>query len=260
MLDERFSYLVMKFLHHKVNQTIRDIILHMVKNINQQLRKAFSTDLELLTKSDNENDRIISDLLEDLRNKLSLDEDTVVNDIVTEHIVSNKSINKAFSSFHKETLKDIERLGLYPYMKDTDPELYEITGGEVYMIKLRSVFDSLDEAKPWCERMRNEKEPHIEILPTIVGAWVPFGGNTEVIPEKDHANKQLAESMRKYYENLHLKNQFESKKTESDRELLKKHNVTDIKERLRRKYLHKNQDKIKEEFKEFHVDKDDNSQ
>ena len=251
IINERFNFIVMKFLHYQVNQTIRAMFTHMSKNINQQVRKAFNSDIESLGRTKNEEDKIIADLLEEIMKKIQLEEEECdINKCVSEYLISNDQISGSFRSFYNNKIKLIENDSRFLDLEHSNPRLHKISGGEIHMFKLRGGFEDFNDAKKWAQEQRDTKESHIDGTTVMIGGWGPFNPNTDTI-QSDHANKELANIMQKYNDNIHMRNQFQRKKIEQDRMRSHDKSSSCIRDKLRRKLGLRRKLKTQKELKEF---------
>lgn len=75
-------------------------------------------------------------------------------------------------------------------------------------IKVRGVFDTLQEAQNRSEKLRKLENNKFSIFVAQVGCWCPWSPNPEHIENQEFAETELNTLMKKYEENQENKNQF----------------------------------------------------
>tara|TARA_Y100000389_G_C17389712_1_gene479154 strand:+ start:208 stop:1032 length:825 start_codon:yes stop_codon:yes gene_type:complete len=82
-------------------------------------------------------------------------------------------------------------------------------------IKVRGVFDTIQEAQTRSEKLRKLENNKFSIFVAQVGCWCPWSPNPEHIENQEFAETELNTLMKKYEENQENKNQFfEQRKSE----------------------------------------------
>jgi hypothetical protein len=124
-------------------------------------------------------------------------------------------------------------------LKKKDGTSYDVRG-----IKVRGVFDTMEEAQKRCEQIRKfDKNFHVFV--GEVGKWLPWNDNPENAKEENYANKELNKLMKDYLsEQDKAKEYHETRKKDMIEKALK-----DVEER---KKQNKNDDKIKIKTKKNH--------
>jgi len=77
-------------------------------------------------------------------------------------------------------------------LKKQDGSSYDVRG-----IKIRGVFDSMEEAQKRCEQIR-KFDSNFHVFVGEVGKWLPWNDNPENAKEEDYANKELNKLMKDY--------------------------------------------------------------
>ena len=75
-------------------------------------------------------------------------------------------------------------------------------------LKVRGVYDSIDEAKARSEKLRKLENNKFSIYIAQVGCWCPWSPNPEDITDQEFAETELNTLMHKYQENLDNKAEF----------------------------------------------------
>lgn len=87
-------------------------------------------------------------------------------------------------------------------------------------IKVRGVFDTIQEAQARSEKLRKLENNKFSIFVAQVGCWCPWSPNPEHIDNQEFAETELNTLMKKYEENQENKNQFfEQRKSEMKRSI-----------------------------------------
>jgi hypothetical protein len=77
-------------------------------------------------------------------------------------------------------------------LKKQDGSSYDVRG-----IKVRGVFDSMEEAQKRCEIIR-KFDSNFHVFVGEVGKWLPWNDNPENAKDEDYANKELNKLMKDY--------------------------------------------------------------
>jgi hypothetical protein len=93
-------------------------------------------------------------------------------------------------------------------------EFQEHNGGltSVRAIKIRGVYDTLDEARERCKVLRTLDNGLFNIYVAHVGCWLPWSPHPDEIADSVFADNQLNCLMQKYQENCRLRNDFYQKR------------------------------------------------
>ena len=269
LTDTKYTYLVSAFVHHKTNTLTESILSYMARIINNKITSCFdcllssiideTVDVDVEEAEDTEVDEEKAAQLkenEDLReflfrfrDQLLLSEEQDVLEILSNNLVNIGDSNVKFSQALGEFMEANKSNPDYFDMEQTDPRLYAITGGEIHMVKLRGAFNDHVEAEKWCTTHRDEKEPHINSITLSIGGWAPFNPNVNSI-DADHANSKLNDAMQKYQDNVHIRNSFKRQQFSRDQAVMAAPNAS-VRDRLRKKLIKKNRDKIKHQFSQF---------
>jgi len=132
-------------------------------------------------------------------------------------------------------------------LKKQDGSSYDVRG-----IKVRGVFDSMEEAQKRCEMIR-KFDPNFHVFVGEVGKWLPWNDNPENAKDEDYANKELNKLMKDYLseqnkakEYHELRKQDMVAKALKDLEERKKKN-TDVNETSNKKVAKKKQNNLTNE-------------
>jgi hypothetical protein len=77
-------------------------------------------------------------------------------------------------------------------LKKQDGSSYDVRG-----IKVRGVFDSMEDAQKRCEQIR-KFDSNFHVFVGEVGKWLPWNDNPENAKEEEYANKELNKLMKDY--------------------------------------------------------------
>ena len=77
-------------------------------------------------------------------------------------------------------------------LKKKDGSSYDVRG-----IKVRGVFETMEEAQKRCEQIR-KFDPNFHVFVGEVGKWLPWNDNPENAKKEDYANKELNKLMNDY--------------------------------------------------------------
>jgi hypothetical protein len=147
----------------------------------------------------------ISKLLDGLSEKYKDDQDSI--NIIREnhaHFFSNKELQEQYKFF-----KSI-------HLDDMDKEFYGLNEYKTSIrgIKVRGVFDTVNDAKIRAEVLKRMGDK-FDIFVGQVGCWCPWSPNPEDLQDQEYAETELNTLMKKYKENMTLRDvEFEERKTE----------------------------------------------
>ena len=94
-------------------------------------------------------------------------------------------------------------------MDDLEREFHETNDFQTSMrgIKVRGVYDTLEEAKFRSEQLR-KKDKKFSIYIAQVGCWCPWSPNPDSIADQEFAETELNTLMKNYQENIENKTEF----------------------------------------------------
>jgi len=139
----------------------------------------------------------ISTLLDNLSNKYPDDKD-MINAIRDNHsfLFNHTELNEQFKFFKSTNSTDIEN----------DFHRENNFSTSIRGIKVRGVFDTIDEAKNRCEFLK-KIDNKFDIYIGQVGCWCPFSPNPNDLENQEYSETQLNTLMKQYKKNMEDKDQ-----------------------------------------------------
>lgn len=112
-------------------------------------------------------------------------------------LYDSSMIQESYKYFVQDMMDDLER------------EFYETNDFQTSMrgIKVRGVYDTLEEAKFRSEQLR-KKDKKFSIYIAQVGCWCPWSPNPDSIADQEFAETELNTLMKNYQENIDNKTEF----------------------------------------------------
>lgn len=132
----------------------------------------------------------------------------------TELINQVEENNKYF--LNQDELQDQYKFFKNIHLKDMDDEFHKMNEYKTSIrgIKVRGVFDTMQEAKIRAEVLKRMGDK-FDIFVGQVGCWCPWSPNPEDLQDQEYAETELNTLMKKYKENMTLRDQeFENRKNE----------------------------------------------
>lgn len=84
------------------------------------------------------------------------------------------------------------------------------------MLKIRGSFSTLDDAKNYAIKLRDDIEPHVNVYVAEVGKWLPFSDDDSLAEEVEYKEKQLNELMKLHKEHLEKSKNYIKEKASLD--------------------------------------------
>jgi hypothetical protein len=147
----------------------------------------FSQDLGLLFTNIREkfkDDQVVLDMIDNVKERY-------------DYVFDDGALQKEFDFFKNGHASDLEK----EYLEKNDFQT-SIRG-----IKVRGVYESLMEARNRASAIKRF-DPKFDVYVAEVGCWCPWGPGGEQIQEQEFSETQLNTLMKKYKENLDVKDEF----------------------------------------------------
>jgi hypothetical protein len=167
----------------------------------------------------------ISDLLDNLTIKYP-DDKNIIDGIKDNHkyIFNNNDMNEQLTFFKNTNSDSIE--------KDFHNENNFKTS--VRGIKVRGVYDTIEQAKSRCENLK-KKDPYFNIYVAQVGCWLPYESHISTnVDNQEYSETELNTLMKHYKENKDNKDVvFDNRRTDAIKSIKEEETVEDITDTLR---------------------------
>jgi hypothetical protein len=163
----------------------------------------------------------VSELFSGIRDKFK--DDDAIQDMVSileqryDYIVNPEEMDADFSFYKQENSKDLEA----EYLKINN---YQTT---MRAIKVRGSYDTLVEAQLRAEQI-GKVDDKFHVWVGQVGCWCPWNPSSKDVESSEYKETQLNTLMKKYKENLALKDQMFNDRTNKMLENLKSRNPVKI--------------------------------
>jgi hypothetical protein len=84
------------------------------------------------------------------------------------------------------------------------------------MLKVRGSFSTLEDAKNYAIKLRDDVEPHINVYVAEVGKWLPFSDDDSLSEDVEYREKQLNDLMKLHKEHLEKSKNYIKEKALAD--------------------------------------------
>lgn len=227
MIVKRFYMDANKFLVSDVNKQLTDATQHIATDINRTFNNKLNETIEQWTSSKDESYKYAAEVLKKAQKDLQLDETEQVEKY---YRIYAHDPDELLARFEEYRLKN---------KKELDEKFDESNSGQkrscIRGVKIRGVYESLENAKTRCEFLRtNVKEPvHAYVAP--IGKWVPWDPNPDAVQDQEYALQELNELMKSKRENEKMKEEYFNKRKADMRESTNNNNAENIRQKLREK-------------------------
>ncbi len=239
-IQQRFFYEANRFLYHDVNQQILDTTTHVVKNINTAFSNSLEKKINTYKTSVDPVYKAVAGVLDTLRKDMQLNEDDETNKVLRTYKLDQKELTDRFETY--KTLNSKELSG------DFERDVTEETS--VRGLKIRGVFEELEDARNRAKYIRDKIESvaHVHTMP--VGYWCPWDPNADAIQDQDYMLPQLNDLMGKYQRNTEQRNEFFQKDKQQKMDAGGQQKEQSIRDRLKEKVTAQQHQRLSNEAKQ----------
>lgn len=224
------------FLVSDVNKMIIAQAMHMASELESLMDKRINSTLDKLKSSTNEEDKLLSSILEKKYRGMKIDKDDFIY-----------NCNRAYE-LDGEELLDKFKIYIAENRKKLDASFADAYGNECSTrgIKFTGAFRSHKEAEEAARKQRLF-EPAVPTYTAAVGKWLPVDFEGDEIQNSEYMEPELNDLMRKYQEGVHARNKF----FEERKKDMAEHSKSSVKSRLKEKLRQKRREKLRKDLEEF---------
>jgi len=198
-------YYVDHFLHDETNGLIRDTSVHMSRDINAKLFKAFDDKVKKLRDSMNKDDKVIANQLEEIRRSIQIDESAFAADCLHQHYQDLDGTLAKFQDYKNKKFNKLE-----PIFDAQNNNKCSTRG-----IKVSGCFPTKDEAEERAKYLSEEVEPHVDHYVAQTFYWLPYNPDPDAVKESKYMNEELNRFMQeKVQASKDAERHFEERKRE----------------------------------------------
>jgi len=178
-------YYVDHYLHDETNGLVRDTAVHMSRDINAKLFKAFDAKVQKLRDSMNKDDKVLANHLDEIRRTIQIDEDAFAAECLHKHY---QDLDGVLAKFRDYKNKKAQKL---------DPIFNAQNGGRCSTrgIKVSGCFPTKDEAEERAKYLSDEVEPHVDHYVAQTFYWLPYNPDPDAVKDSRYMNAELDKFM-----------------------------------------------------------------
>lgn len=226
MIEKKNLFMMDKFFVDQVNQYYVDTSVHMARDINAKLFKAFEDKIEKLGKSKSAHHKQVMEELSAIRKELEIDEAAFSAECLHSHKAGLEDFKAKFDDYK------VQRTDLEREFDTANQQRTSVRG-----VKFCGAYPFQEAAMERAQFLSENVERHVDHLVCQSFHWAPFDPNINAIKDQRYMNQELNELVRRRNENELMKQKFfeENKR----QQLEKAQNENDLKRRLQEKYAAK---------------------
>jgi hypothetical protein len=179
-------YYVDHFLHEEVNEYVKATSIHMSRDLNAKLFKAFDQKVQKLRDSIRQEDKVLANQLDEIRKDIQIDEDKFASECLHQHYQDLDSVLAKYSDYKIRKSPKLE-----PIFAAQNQNRCSTRG-----IKVTGCFPTKDEAEERAKYLGEEVEPHVEHYVAQSFYWLPYNPDPNAVKDSRHLNEQLNDLMR----------------------------------------------------------------
>lgn len=207
MVVKKNVFYMDNFLRDTVNEYLEGSAMHMVRAVNAQLIKAMEEKIEKYSKSKNENHKLIAQEMNEVRQKMQIDEDAFLKEVCHKHLMELDDLLAKFENYKVSKSAELDRV----FDKENGFKT------SVRGVKFGGAFPTSELAEEHARMLRDtvNDEKHLDRYVVKSFEWLPFDPNPNSVKDQRYENEQLDELMRRKRENEEFKEKmFEERKRE----------------------------------------------
>ena len=237
LVEKKMLFNLNRFLYYRVNRNISDQATQMSRDLNTIYRQKFEQQIQKLSSSVNEKDQLLAVRLDQIRKDTQVDE--------------GEFINRCLRTFRheQEELTDQYRMYLVENQAELDRE-FDLANQDrtsVRGVKVRGIFNQRSEADARAKELQESVEPAFHVYVAPVGYWLPWDPNPDGIQDQEYMVPALNNIMKKYYNNVHERNQHYRARTQELQEQAVESNVNTARTHARNTLMARRQAKLQAE-------------
>jgi hypothetical protein len=241
VLGKQLHY-INSFMVNDINKSITAQAIQMVKKLSVDMRKNVEDVLDKLKYSVDEEDKLMSRILEKRFREMQVDEDEYVEECRRRYELDEEELLDKYKIYLAG-----ERSRLNREYDEANDHQTSLRG-----IKFRGSYSYIDEAKDRAKHVRDAIEPGIHAFVVPVGTWLPIDMDADEVQDQDYMLPQLNELMGKYHEGTHARNQhYAERKREMEEDAANKDSEMTTKERLQEKLRKKRNKKMRDDMSQM---------
>ena len=237
LIEKKMLFNLNRFLYYRVNRNISDQATQMTRDLNTIYRQKFEQQIQKLKSSVNEQDQLMATRLDQIRKDIHIDE--------------SEFMNRCMRTFRREQdeLTDQYQMYLVENQAELDRE-FDMGNQDrtsVRGVKVRGVFNQRTEADARAKELQESVEPAFHVYVAPVGYWLPWDPNPDGVQDQEYMVPALNNIMKKYYNNVHERNQHYRARTQELQEQAEEGNVNTARTHARQTLMARREAKLRAE-------------
>ena len=238
VLGKQLHY-VNNFMVNDINKTMTAQAIQMARKLQVEMKAKIDGVLDKLKYSVDEEDKVLSRLLEARYREMCIDEDAFVEECRRRYTMDETEILDKYKIFLTS-----ERTKLDQEYDEANDHQTSLRG-----FKVRGSFARLDDARERAKYLRDSVEPAIHAYVVPTGTWFPIDMDADEVQDQEYMLPQLNELMGKYHEGTQARNaHYQERKREMEEAARNSKGKMTTKERLQHKLRDKKNAKMKEDI------------